>query len=174
MSGQQNPHDEHRTAAASEVDSVLLAVVTVSDTRSPENDRSGALLKDGASNAGHRVVEYRLVPDEPEQICRILEALLEGPAELIVFNGGTGISRRDRTFDVVSRQLDSVISGFGELFRMLSYREVGPAAMLSRAIAGTCRGKLVFCLPGSPNAVRLAWEELIEPELRHLVRELRR
>ncbi len=172
--GQHNPHEEHRQAAASEFDSVRLAVVTVSDTRSPENDRSGMLLKDSAARAGHRVVDYRVVPDEPKAIESVLRVLLDGPAHAVIFNGGTGISRRDRTFDVVSRQLDPVISGFGELFRMLSYQEVGPAAMLSRAIAGICHGKIVFSLPGSPNAVRLAWEKLIEPELRHLVRELHR
>jgi molybdenum cofactor biosynthesis protein B len=121
--------------------------------------------------SGHEVVDYQVIPDEPALIESLVSRLLEGPAQVIVLNGGTGISHRDRTFDVISRRLESVIPGFGEIFRMLSYQQIGPAAMLSRAVAGTCQGKVLISLPGSPDAVELAWQKLIGPELRHLVRE---
>ena len=164
---------DHRRQAAGQ-GSVSLAVVTVSDTRTPETDVSGKLIRELAEAAGHRVVAHRIVPDEPDQVLAALVELAEGEAQLIIFNGGTGISRRDRTYDVISQALEKTLPGFGELFRMLSYQEVGAAAMLSRATAGVYRGKVIFSTPGSPNAVRLAMEKLILPEIQHLAWELTR
>lgn len=162
---------DHRRQAAGQ-GAVPLAIVTVSDTRTPETDVSGKLIRELAEAAGHQVVAHRIVPDEPGQVAAALVELAEGEARLIVFNGGTGISRRDRTYDVISQALEKTLPGFGELFRMLSYQEVGAAAMLSRATAGVYRGKVVFSTPGSPNAVRLAMEKLILPEIQHLAWEL--
>lgn len=125
------PHQEHRQAAAEEIGAVRIAVITVSDTRTIETDQSGRILKDSAERSGHQVVDHQIVPDEPALIGSLLSRLLGGPAQVIILNGGTGISRRDRTFDVIFRRLESVIPGFGELFRMLSYQQIGPAAMLS-------------------------------------------
>jgi molybdenum cofactor biosynthesis protein B len=124
------------------------------------------------AQGGHSVATYRIVPDEPEQIEIILEEMINSPARIIIFNGGTGITPRDRTFDVIDRKLEKRLTGFGELFRMLSYDQVGAAAILSRATAGTYRGKLIISTPGSPQAVELAWTKLIQPELQHLAWEV--
>jgi molybdenum cofactor biosynthesis protein B len=117
-------------------------------------------------------VAYRIVQDEPAQIEAILDELCAGEARLILVNGGTGISARDTTFDVLSSKLEKTLPGFGELFRMLSYEQVGAAAILSRATAGLYRGKLIISIPGSPAAVQLAWEKLILPEIQHLAWEV--
>jgi molybdenum cofactor biosynthesis protein B len=162
---------DHRRQAAGQ-GSVALAIVTVSDTRTPETDVSGKLIRELVETAGHTIAGYRIVPDEPDQVAAVLEEMAGSEARLIIFNGGTGISQRDRTYDVISRALEKTLPGFGELFRMLSYQEVGAAAMLSRATAGVYRGKVVFSTPGSPNAVRLAVEKLILPEIQHLAWEL--
>jgi molybdenum cofactor biosynthesis protein B len=163
--------DFHRQQATGQ-GSVPLAIVTVSDTRTPETDTSGQLIRSLVEGAGHRVVDYRIVKDEPEQVAQALEDFAAGEARLILFNGGTGISQRDRTYDVISKRLEKTLPGFGEIFRMLSYGEVGAAAMLSRATAGVYRNRVVFSVPGSPNAVRLALESLILPEIQHLAWEL--
>jgi molybdenum cofactor biosynthesis protein B len=149
-------------------------VVTVSDSRTPETDTNAAYLRERIAAAGHVLAGYRLIRDEPEQVREALEEMAAGEARVVVFNGGTGISQRDTTFDVLSGMLEKTLPGFGELFRMLSWEQVGAAAMLSRATAGTFRGRVVFSTPGSPAAVRLAWEKLIEPELEHLAWELAR
>jgi molybdopterin adenylyltransferase len=162
---------DHRTQAQSQ-GIVPLAIVTVSDTRTPDTDVSGKTIRDLAEAAGHTVVAYRIVQDEPDQVRAVLDEFVQTEARLIVFNGGTGISRRDRTYDVISQALEKELPGFGEIFRMLSYAEVGAAAMLSRATAGVYQGKVVFSTPGSPNAVRLAMEKLILPEIQHLAWEL--
>jgi molybdenum cofactor biosynthesis protein B len=162
---------EHRRKAAGQ-GSVPIAIVTVSDTRTPETDASGALIREMAEVAGHHIVAYRIVRDEPDEVAAVLDEFAATEARLIIFNGGTGISRRDRTYDVISKALEKTLSGFGELFRMLSYQEIGAAAMLSRATAGVYRDKVVFSTPGSPNAVRLAMEKLILPEIQHLAWEL--
>jgi len=163
---------QHREAAA-ERGPVACAVVTVSDTRTPETDRSGVLLRERLEAAGHEVVFYRIVPDEPDQIGALLDVIVdETPARVALFNGGTGITRRDTTYDVLAARLEKTLPGFGELFRMLSWEEIGPAAMLSRACAGVYRGRLVFSIPGSSNAVKLAADRLIVPELEHLAWEL--
>ena len=163
-----SPTPARHYALAAERGPLALAVVTVSDSRTAETDVNGAFLRERIEAAGHRLAAYALVPDEPERIAAVLEELAAGEARVILFNGGTGIAPRDTTFDVLSRHLQKEIPGFGELFRMLSFAEVGAAAMLSRATAGVYRGRVVFSMPGSPAAVRLAWERLIAPELEHL------
>lgn len=165
---------EHRKQAA-EKGPVSVAIVTVSDTRTEETDVNGKYLREQLAEAGHMVHSARIVKDEPVEIRDVLDDLTsDTQVQVILFNGGTGLSRRDRTFDVISARLDKVLSGFGEIFRMLSYEQVGAAAMLSRATAGVCGGKVVFSTPGSPAAVRLAWEKLIGPELKHVTWDLTR
>ena len=151
---------------------IAVAVVTVSDTRTLDTDISGNLIRELVEGAGHDVVGHRIVRDEPDEVAAALDEFANGDAQLIIFNGGTGISRRDRTYDVISKALEKTLPGFGEIFRLLSYEQVGAAAMLSRATAGVYRGKVVFSTPGSPNAVRLAVEKLILPEIQHLAWEL--
>lgn len=164
---------EHREKAIAG-GTIRLAVVTVSDTRTPETDKNGPWLRQRIEAGGHRLVDYRIVKDDPAQIGEVLEALLATEAQILLFNGGTGIAPRDNTFDALAGRLEKVMPGFGELFRMLSYEQVGAAAMLSRAIAGVYRGRVIFSTPGSHNAVKLAWERLIEPELQHLAWEVKR
>jgi molybdopterin adenylyltransferase len=164
-------HQEHRSEGPR---SVALAVVTASDTRGEAEDASGAWLRQAAAGAGHAVVSYAVVKDEPEAIRAALAQAVAAGAQAVVVNGGTGIAARDRTYEAVSGLLEKRLDGFGELFRMLSYAEIGSAAMLSRAVAGAWGGRAVFSVPGSPDAVRLAWEKLIGPELTHVVRELRK
>ncbi|MEZ4523414.1 MAG: molybdenum cofactor biosynthesis protein B [Thermomicrobiales bacterium] len=162
--------EEHREAAP---DSIVCAVVTVSDSRDESSDRSGRIMIDSLEKAGHRIALYRIVRDEPSEIEDILAACrAQQEIQAVLFNGGTGIASRDTTFDVVSRAIDKELPGFGELFRMLSWDEIGPAAMLSRATAGVFSGRLLFSTPGSSNAVRLAMDKLIIPELGHLVYEV--
>jgi molybdopterin adenylyltransferase len=166
--------DQHHAAARAEGE-VPVAIVTVSDSRTPGSDVNAQWLRERIDAGGHRVAAYRLVRDEPAQIQAALDELLQiDEVRVIVFNGGTGISRRDTTYDVIARNLEKEIPGFGELFRMLSWQQVGAAAMLSRATAGTCRGRVVLSVPGSPAAVRLAWDTLIAPELQHLAWEVGR
>jgi molybdenum cofactor biosynthesis protein B len=161
---------QHRDAAP---ESVGCVVVTVSDTRTPDTDTSGRIMRERLAAAGHRVVGYEIVKDDPEQIHAVLDRYTGDPAcQAILFNGGTGIARRDTTFDVVTSRLEKILPGFGELFRWLSYQEIGAAAMLSRAIAGVHRGRLVISTPGSSNAVALAMDRLIADELAHLVYEV--
>jgi len=162
-------HEEHKRAAPR---TVRVYVVTASDSRSEREDTSGAWLQSAAAAAGHPLVGYRVVKDEPEAIRAALDDAARAGAQAIVVNGGTGIAVRDRTYEAVEGRLEKRLDGFGELFRMLSYADIGSAAMLSRATAGVWDGRVVFCVPGSTAAVRLAWEKLIAPELPHLVREL--
>lgn len=148
--------------------------MTVSDSRTPETDTNAHYLRPKVEAAGHEVVDYRLLKDEPDQVTAALEELAAGPAQVILFNGGTGITRRDTTYDAISAKLEKTLTGFGELFRMLSFEQVGAAAMLSRATAGVFRDTVVISTPGSPAAVELAWTRLVEPELEHLAWELTR
>jgi len=164
--------ERHRELAARR-GPVPVAVVTVSDTRTPETDTNGAWLRERVEAAGHVLAGYRVVRDEPEEVAAALDEMA-AVARVVLFNGGTGISPRDTTYDVLAARLEKVLPGFGELFRMLSWEQVGAAAMLSRATAGTYRGRVVVSTPGSPAAVRLAWERLIEPELAHLAWEVAR
>lgn len=164
---------EHRAKAGE--GPVTVALVTVSDTRTPDSDANRQYVERRMAELGHVVAAYRLIKDEPDQVAAVLDELAALPeVQIILFNGGTGISQRDTTFDVVSRMLDKTLPGFGELFRMLSWSEVGAAAMLSRATAGTYRGKFVASVPGSPNAVQTAVEKLIVPEINHLAWEVAR
>lgn len=163
--------DLHRTAARDV--SVTVGIVTVSDTRTPETDVNGAYLRDRVTAAGAEVSGYHVVPDDPDAVRGVVEQLA-GVSRIVVVNGGTGISQRDTTFDVLAGMLEKTLPGFGELFRMLSFEQVGAAAILSRATAGTFRGAVVISTPGSPKAVTLAWERLIEPELHHLAWEVGR
>lgn len=163
---------EHRKKAAAR-GAVTLAVVTVSDTRTRKTDLNAAYLGEAIPASGNVLHSFRIVPDEPDRVRSALHELAaEEGIQVIFFNGGTGISRRDRTYDVLSREIEKELTGFGELFRMLSYDQVGAAAMLSRATAGVFRGKVILSTPGSPAAVRLAWEKLVEPELAHLAWEV--
>jgi molybdenum cofactor biosynthesis protein B len=148
-------------------------VITCSDTRTPDTDTSGQLIQKLLKNQGHSVVAYHLVKDEPEQIkARIAEGTGNDQIQAIIINGGTGISRRDSTFEAVDGMLEKRLDGFGEVFRFLTYQEIGSAAMMSRATAGIIKGRVLFSTPGSENAVRLAMDKLILPELGHLVKEL--
>jgi molybdenum cofactor biosynthesis protein B len=161
------PHPDPRPIAVS------CAVITVSDTRTHETDRSGQLIQELLQAAGHLPIEYAIVKDEPEQIQRQLEILCSRvDLEAVILNGGTGIAPRDTTYDAIERLLEKVLPGFGELFRWLSYQEIGSRAIASRAVAGVYRAKLVFSLPGSSAAVKLAIERLILPEIVHLTRQL--
>ena len=168
-------HRQHRQSGPA---SVACAVITVSDTRTIATDRSGRPLCAALERAGHAVVEYVIVKDDPKRLrARLRSIRRRGRARVVVMSGGTGIAPRDRTFEAIDALLETRLPGFGELFRMLSYRRVGSAAMLSRATAGVWRGLVLFSLPGSPDAVRLATRRLILPELRHvagLVRPARR
>lgn len=152
--------------------SARLAFITVSDTRTPATDKNGPWLRSEAAKADLPVVLEDLVPDEPEAIREALGKALVAQADVVVFNGGTGMGTRDTTTDVIAPLLDKPMPGFGELFRMLSWEEIGSAAMLSRAVAGRRHNTMVFVLPGSHAAVQLAWKRLIAPELVHLMREL--
>lgn len=164
---------QHKELAA-ERGPVAIAVITVSDSRTPETDTNGHYLRAEIERLGHKLVAYHVVKDEADQIAALLAELSAGSAQVLLFNGGTGISPRDTTYDVLSRAIEKPLPGFGELFRMLSYDQVGAAAMLSRAMAGVYKGKVVISTPGSPAAVQLAWEKLILPELQHLAWETTR
>jgi molybdenum cofactor biosynthesis protein B len=170
-----SPSTEQHRAIAQKLGPIPIAVVTVSDTRTPENDTGGDLIAQRIAAAGHAVVFRAIVRDEPLQIDSLLDRIIaETTAKLMLFTGGTGIAPRDTTYDVLSRRIEKTMPGFGELFRMLSYQEVGAAAMLSRATAGTFRGRLIFSMPGSPNAVQVAMDKLIVPEIEHLAWEVAR
>jgi molybdopterin adenylyltransferase len=164
--------DHHQKAA--NLPPARIAIVTVSDSRTAETDTNGIYLKNQVGQNGFHLAAYHIVKDEPVEIESLLDQLSQSDVNLIIFNGGTGISKRDTTFDVISRKLEKAMPGFGEIFRMLSYEQVGAAAMFSRATAGVFRGKVVISTPGSPAAVQLAWEKLIFPEIQHLSWELGR
>jgi molybdenum cofactor biosynthesis protein B len=152
---------------------ISVAVVTVSDTRTPDTDLNGQFLKTELEKRGDTLAGYRIIPDEPDLVQTALYEL-SAQAQVVLFNGGTGLAARDTTYDVLVREIEKPMPGFGELFRMLSWDQVASAAMLSRAMAGIFRDTIIFSTPGSHKAVQLAWEKLIEPELAHLVWELNR
>ena len=155
--------------------SVGCFVLTISDSKTPETDTSGALIRELLSASGHRVAGHAIVKDEPAQVAAVIRSGCAAPSvEAFILTGGTGITSRDSTYEAIEALLDKRLAGFGELFRMLSYEEIGAAAMLSRAQGGVVQGRVLFSLPGSPNACRLALEKLIIPELPHLIREVRR
>jgi molybdopterin adenylyltransferase len=161
------PHPDQQIAAIS------CAIVTISDSRTPETDRSGQTIRQLLEDSGHTILVYRLLPDEPVQIVALLQelAMLDG-LQAVIFNGGTGIARRDTTYEALSGLLDKELPGFGEIFRWLSYQEIGSRAIASRAIAGTYGHLLIFALPGSQGAVTLGTSQLILPELNHLVKQI--
>ena len=168
----QRSVDEHRAAAPLVI---RCAVLTLSDTRTEATDTSGRYIRDTLTAAGHLVADARILADDPAAIAALVREWADDDGiDAILTNGGTGIARRDNTYDALAGMLDKTIDGFGELFRMLSWEEIGAAAMLSRAVAGTIGGTLVVAMPGSSNAVRLAMDKLVLPELGHLVYELRK
>ncbi len=156
-----NGHHQH------DVRAVVCSVITVSDTRTTGTDRSGQRIQELLRAAGHRVAQYQILKDEPDAIAGAV-VKLASETEVLIMNGGTGLARRDTTFEAVNRLLDKHISGFGELFRLLSYEEIGAAAMLSRACAGVVGDCVVFSVPGSTAAVELAMTKLILPTLGHI------
>lgn len=170
------PHDApHEHKAHAPRTGLRFAILTASDSRGPGTDESGAILERGAVAAGHVVVDRTLVRDDAPAIeVAVRQLLADAGVDIIVTTGGTGIAPRDVTLDAVEPLFERALPGFGELFRALSYREVGSAAMLSRAAAGIARGKPIFVLPGSPHACGLAMEQLILPEVGHIVSLLRR
>ena len=162
---------EHKSHAPA---SVGCFVLTISDSKTLETDTSGALIRELVSAAGHRVTGHAIAMT-PAQVAAVIRSGCAAPSvEAFILTGGTGITSRDSTYEAIDALLDKRLAGFGELFRMLSFQEIGAAAMLSRAQGGVVQGRVLFSLPGSPNACRLALEKLIIPELPHLIREVRR
>ena len=153
---------------------VRCAIITLSDTRTEETDTSGRRIKELLAEQGQPVVSYQILKDEPEQITAVVQALLAQPdVDAIITNGGTGIAPRDTTFEAIQGLLEKEISGFGEMFRMLSYADIGASAMLTRATAGVANGKVIISLPGSTGAVELGMTKLVLPELGHMMFLLR-
>jgi molybdenum cofactor biosynthesis protein B len=162
--------DDHKAAAPARVSCFIL---TVSDTRTEDNDTSGQAIHELLTAAGHHVTGRTIVKDEPADVIRVVaDQLSNGDVQVIIATGGTGLTSRDRTYEAVTELIEKRVEGFGELFRMLSYQEIGPAAMLSRAVAGIARGKVIVSLPGAEGAVRLALTRLLIPELGHLVQQV--
>ena len=163
---------EHKATAPR---SIGCFVLTISDSKTPETDTSGTLIRELLQGAGHTVAGHAIVRDEPTEVVAVIRKGCDDHAvQAFVLTGGTGVTSRDSTFEAVEALLDKRLTGFGELFRMLSYQQIGAAAMMSRAQAGVVRGRALFSLPGSPDACRLALEKLIIPELGHLLREISR
>lgn len=167
-------HEHHKKHAPK---TVRVYVLTVSDTRTEADDEGGQLCRALVSEAGHQIAGHAIVKDEPAEVRALVEKLAaEGGVDVLITTGGTGISSRDSTYEAVTGLLSKRLDGFGEIFRMLSFQDIGPSAMLSRAVAGLVRDSamVVFALPGSPKAVRLALMRLIVPELGHLKFEAKR
>jgi len=165
-------YQEHKRKAPQ---SVNCAVLTISDTRTEQDDESGKLIRQKLSQNGHRVMAYAILKNEAESIKqKICELLGQEELQVIITSGGTGVSHRDITVETIHSILEKELDGFGELFRFLSYGEIGTASIMSRAIAGTIKGKVILCLPGSLGAASLAMEKIILPEIGHLVREATR
>ncbi len=163
-------HKEHKAAAPR---SVPCMVITCSDTRTPENDTSGALIMSSLKGRGHTVVSYHLVKDDPSVIRKLIkQGAKDRHVQAIIVNGGTGISRRDSTFEAIDGLLEKRLDGFGEIFRYLSYQDIGSAAIMSRATAGLYKCTIVISIPGSEKAVLLAMDKLILDELGHMAREM--
>lgn len=163
-------YQEHRAEGPGRV---RCAVITLSDTRTEANDTSGGFIRASLMEEGHEVGLYRVIRDEPDELRQAInEAADAGDIRVVLTNGGTGITARDTTYETLTSMFEKRLDGFGEIFRMLSFHEIGAAAMLSRAVAGTYRGMIVMSMPGSTNAVRLAMNKLVMPELSHLVREI--
>ena len=173
MSDGRNPSASVGAHKAEAPASVACYVLTVSDTRTPETDTGGRAIRDLLESAAHLVSGFDIVRDEPAQVTAKVRERLDDPGtRVIITTGGTGISSRDGTYEAVEGLLEKELTGFGELFRMLSFTEIGPSAMMTRATAGTVGRKAIFVLPGSEHAVRLAMTRLILPELGHVVQQL--
>jgi molybdenum cofactor biosynthesis protein B len=157
-------HDHHEEHVRK---NLRTGVITASDTRAPSSDKSGAIIREMLTQAGHTVAYYEVIPDDPARIAGVIRAHL-GELDAVIITGGTGVAARDSTIEAVRPMLDKELEGFGEIFRMLSYQEIGSRAMLSRALAGVCGGKFIAALPGSTAACRLAMEKLIIPEIGHI------
>jgi len=164
--------EEHREKAE-KYRNLKFSVITVSDTKGPEQDESGKIIIKEMEKEGHKLAKYLICKDDVEEIRKALEEAL-GEADFVILNGGTGISRRDVTVEAIKPLLEKEVPGFGELFRYLSYEEIGPDAILSRAFAGIIKRKPVFCLPGSKNAVSLAVKRIISKVISHMIYEVRR
>ncbi len=163
-------HDHHQQSGAHK--HLRAAIITASDTRSAEDDESGRVIRDALEGAGHQVLHYEVLPDDPERIRKaVIERLSQ--EQVVIINGGTGIAARDSTIEAIRPLLSKEVEGFGELFRMLSYQEIGSAAFLSRALAGIAHGRILVALPGSPAACRLAMEKLLLPQLGHMAHLLK-
>ena len=163
-------YDEHKQHAQKQASCLI---ITISDTRTEATDASGKLMAELLEQNGHRVARKAIVPDEPEMIAALLrEGIASDDVQAILCNGGTGISARDRSYEAVEAVLDKRLDGFGELFRLLSYQEIGSAAMMSRAVGGIAGNTAIFSVPGSKAAVELAMTRLILPELGHILWEL--
>ena len=163
---------QHRESAP---ETIRVAVLTISDTRTSETDTGGDIAEESMRGAGHEVVAREIVRDEATSIrTNLVDLLARSDVDAVITTGGTGISARDTTYEVVDRMVEKKLDGFGEIFRMLSYEEIGAAALLSRAVAGAVGTKLVASLPGSRDAVRLGMEKLLVPEIAHIVFELRK
>jgi len=165
-------HEEHQTQGPP---SARCAVITVSDTRTLQTDTGGQSVIDHLVAAGHSIIAREIIPDEPARMWALIQALQQrDDVDVILMTGGTGITSRDQTYETISGLLDKPLPGYGEIFRMLSYHDIGPAAILSRALGGLVGRKVLLTMPGSPAAVRLAMEKIIVPQLPHLLREARR
>src|SRR5215510_13969454 len=162
---------EHKSAAPSQVTAY---VITCSDSRDAARDESGQAIRKALKEKGHRVCGYQVVRDDVAQIRSAIDEASQAGARVVILNGGTGIGRRDNTIEVLEQILEKKLPGFGELFRYLSFKEIGSPAMMSRSIAGTYRGMVLFAVPWSPQAARVALEALILPEMGHAVREVTR
>ena len=162
------PHPDQQITTAN------CAVITISDSRTTETDQSGKIIQDLLIDRGHCLVDYQILQDEPQQILAMVQQLVAiNNLDVIICNGGTGIAPRDTTYDAIAQILEKTLPGFGEIFRWLSFQEIGSRAIASRAIAGIYQNKLIFSLPGSSNAVRLAMTQLILPEIAHLTKQLK-
>ena len=167
-----SPAEQHKTDSPV---SIPCAVVTISDTRTLDTDRGGPVIVQHLTSNGHTVADRKIIPDEPEELRKLLSSLGQrADVDAILMTGGTGVTRRDQTYETVSSLLDRQLPGYGELFRWLSYQEIGAATILSRATGGVMKDTIVLTMPGSPKAVELAMSKIIIPELPHLVREARR
>lgn len=165
-------YQEHKQKAPR---SVSCAVLTISDSRTELDDESGKLIRQKLSQSGHRVMFYSILKNEADSIKKkIHELLRQQELQVIITSGGTGVSHRDITVETIAPILEKKLDGFGQLFRFLSYQEIGTAAIMSRAFAGVAEGKVILCLPGSPGAANLAMDKIILPEIGHMVREATR
>ncbi len=165
-------YEEHKHKA---LHSVNCAVLIISDSRTERDDESGGLVKRRLGESGHRVMAYAILKNDAGAIKKKIEELLgQDELQVIIVSGGTGVSHRDVTIDTVEPMLEKKLDGFGELFRLLTYQEIGTGSIMSRATAGVVKGKVILCLPGSVGAVTLAMDRIILPEIGHLVREATR